>query len=185
MWLHPISHSERRLFMQETPGAYTKRILSYQKGKDPLKIQRSTVQKIERLIKGVSRTRLIARPAPKKWSAAEILAHLSDAELVTGFRLRMIIGANRVPIQAFDQDVWAKTFKYRNRNPHKSLETFRALRDSNLLLLNSISRTLWNNYGMHQERGKETVKRLVEMMAGHDINHTTQIERIVRKSSKK
>jgi hypothetical protein len=29
---------------------------------------------------------------------------------------------------------------------------------------------------MHSERGKETVTRMVEMLAGHDLNHVKQIE---------
>ena len=31
---------------------------------------------------------------------------------------------------------------------------------------------------MHQERGKETVARVTEMFAGHDLNHLKQIERL-------
>ena len=34
---------------------------------------------------------------------------------------------------------------------------------------------------MHSERGKETVTRVVEMLAGHDVNHMMQIrERLAR-----
>jgi hypothetical protein len=40
---------------------------------------------------------------------------------------------------------------------------------------------MWNYYGMHEERGKETVKRMTEMMAGHDLNHLKQIEKILRR----
>jgi hypothetical protein len=32
---------------------------------------------------------------------------------------------------------------------------------------------------MHAERGVETIEHIVRMMAGHDINHTKQVERIV------
>ena len=166
--------------MQETPQQYTSRILSYQQGKKPLQVQRGTVKKIERLIKGVSRKKLMARPEPGKWSIAEILAHLADAELVGSFRIRLTLGANGTPIQAFDQDVWAETFDYRKRDPKKSLEVFRSLRDTNLALLKSIPKSLWNNYGMHSERGVETVTRITEMYAGHDINHLMQIERIAK-----
>jgi len=36
-------------------------------------------------------------------------------------------------------------------------------------------------YGMHAERGEETVERVLQMMAGHDINHVRQIEKLVAK----
>ena len=32
---------------------------------------------------------------------------------------------------------------------------------------------------MHAERGEETVERILQMMAGHDINHVKQIEKLV------
>jgi hypothetical protein len=32
---------------------------------------------------------------------------------------------------------------------------------------------------MHAERGVETVEHIVGMMAGHDLNHLGQVERLV------
>ena len=167
--------------MKETPQEYTARILSYQEGQEPLKIQQATAKKIERLIKGVPKKKLMTRPEPSKWSVAEIIAHLADTELVGGFRMRLMLGENGVAIQAFDQDVWAEKFEYRNRDPKTSLAAFRALRENNIAFLKSIPKAMWNNYGMHSERGKESVTRVVQMFAGHDLNHLGQIERILKR----
>jgi len=179
---HTTHGGENR--MQETPQQYTARILSYQQGKKPLTILGGTVKKIERLIKGVPRKKLMTRPEPAKWSVGEILAHLTDTELVSGFRIRLTLGMNGTPIQGFDQDVWAEKFNYGKRDPATSLKVFRALRENNLLLLKSVPKTMWENYGMHSERGMETVARLTEMVAGHDINHMAQIEGIVKRGKK-
>ncbi len=167
--------------MRETPQQYTKRILGYVEGQHPLKVQAATPRKIERLVKGVSRKRLAKRPAPGKWSVAEILAHLSETELVGGYRIRTILGANGTPIQAFDQDDWAKAGNYARRNPAESLALFRTLREANLALLESLRPAQWKQYGMHAERGKESVEKIVRMFAGHDLNHLGQIERILAK----
>jgi len=169
--------------MQETPQEYTSRILGYQQGKKPLAVMASTPQKIARLIKGVPRKKLMTRPEPGKWSVAEILAHLVDTELVGGFRMRLTMGMNGTPIQGFDQDVWAEKFNYAKRDPQKSYAVFRVMRENNLALLKSIPQPLWDNYGVHSERGVETVTRIVEMYAGHDINHLAQIEKIVKRKS--
>jgi hypothetical protein len=166
--------------MQETPPQYTKRILSYQEGKDPVSVLSSTPKKIAGLLRGVARERLMARPAPGKWSVAEILAHLADSELVSGFRMRLILGANRTPIQAFDQDAWAAFSRYQKQDPRLSLEAFRIQRERNVRLLRSLPKKMWGHYGIHSERGRETVQRVAEMTAGHDINHLRQVERIVR-----
>jgi hypothetical protein len=164
--------------MQETPQQYIERILGFVEGKDPLRIQRSTARKLTAMVKGLDRRLVVKPPAPGKWSIAEILAHLADTEVVAGWRMRSILGQNGQPIQAFDQDVWASTFNYRRRHPQASLELFRVLRESNLALLQSVPPPLWENYGMHQERGKETVAHLVRLFAGHDLNHLQQVERI-------
>jgi uncharacterized damage-inducible protein DinB len=168
--------------MQETPQQYIQRILGYVDGKEPLRVQGETPKKLQALIKPLSKTQLTQRPEPGKWSIAEILAHLADAELVGGWRMRLILGNNGVSIQAFDQNVWAETFGYAKRDPAASLETFRVLRESNLAMLESVPKNLWDNYGMHQERGKETITHIVRMFAGHDLNHLEQVERISKAS---
>jgi hypothetical protein len=161
--------------MQENPEEYTKRILKYTRNEDALRIQRSTPQKIERAIKGLTRKQMMTRPAPEKWSIGEILAHLAEAELTGGFRLRLILSANGTAIQAFNQDAWAKNSDYAHQDPQQSLEMFRVLREANLRLLKTIPKKMWRNYGMHQERGKETIERVARMLAGHDLNHIEQI----------
>jgi hypothetical protein len=85
-----------------------------------------------------------------------------------------------MPIQAFDQDAWAETFNYGKCDSKTSLDTFRTLRESNLRLLSLVSSRLWKNYGEHQERGRETVEHIVRLIAGHDVNHIRQIEKIVK-----
>lgn len=165
--------------MKETPQEYTQRILGNLAGQDPLKVQAGTAKKLERLMRGVPASRLRKRPAPEKWSVGEILAHLADAEIVTGWRLRQILGAPGTPIQAFDQDSWVAAGHYEKRDPRKSGEQFRVLREANLSLLKSLSPEQWKHHGMHAERGVETIEHIVRMMAGHDVNHTKQVERIL------
>jgi uncharacterized damage-inducible protein DinB len=165
--------------MKETPQQYTKRILGYIDGKDPLKVQKNTAKKLQKLIKPLSKKQMKRRPAPDRWSVAEILAHLADAEVVGSWRMRLIMGSDGTPISAFDQDVWASTFDYGNRDPRYSLKVFRALRENNLTLLKSVPKKLWENHGMHSERGRETIAHMVRMFAGHDLNHLRQVEKIV------
>jgi len=170
----------RRRVMNETPQQYTQRILSYTEGQDGFKVQQSTGKKLAALIRRKTKKQLTRRPAPGKWSIAEILAHLADTEIVVGWRLRQILSTNGTPIQAYDQNSWASAFDYAHRDAKRSLETFRFLRDVNVALLKSVPKELWENYGMHQERGKETVGHVVRMIAGHDLNHLRQVEALAK-----
>lgn len=148
-------------------------------GKDALKTQAATPKKLEKLVKRASPAKLRKRPAQDKWSAGEILAHLADTEMVMGWRVRSILAAPGTPIQPFDQDAWATAGNYAKRDPHKSLQQFSVLRDANLTLMKSLSSEQWKRAGMHAERGEESIERILHMIAGHDLNHIAQIERIL------
>lgn len=165
--------------MSETPQQYIQRILGNLEGQEPLKVQAATAKKIEKLLKSAPPAKLRKRPAPDKWSIAEIVTHLADTEIVGGFRMRMILGAPGTPIAAFDQDAWVVAGHYDKRDARKSLEHFRTIREANLALLKTLTPEQWKHHGIHSERGQETIEHIVRMFAGHDINHTKQIERIV------
>ncbi|HEY1866517.1 MAG TPA: DinB family protein [Candidatus Acidoferrales bacterium] len=165
--------------MQETPQEYTRRIIANVEGQDALKVQTETPAKLARLIDGIPASRLRERPAPGKWSVAEIVAHMADVEVATSWRIRQILGAPGTALQAYDQDAWAAACHYEKRDPRKSLEQFRVLREANLALLASLEPGQWKQHGMHAERGQESIEHIARMMAGHDVNHTKQIERII------
>jgi DinB superfamily len=165
--------------MKETAQQYTQRILSHIAGQDALKAQAATAKKIAKLLKGAGAAKLRKRPAPDKWSVAEILAHLADAEIVISWRLRSILGAPGMPVQAYDQDTWVTALHYERRDARKSLEQFRVLREANLALYKSLVPEQWKHHGLHAERGTETIEHISRLTAGHDLNHLSQIERIV------
>jgi hypothetical protein len=170
--------------MNETPQQYITRILGFVQGKQPLKVQAATPKKLASLIKGVPPAKLRKRPAPEKWSVAEIVAHLADTEIVGGWRMRLILGAPGTPVSAFDQDSWVIACHYEKRDPRKDIEQFRVLREANLALLKSLKPEQWKHFGMHSERGEETIANIVNMFAGHDLNHLQQIERILTPKKK-
>ena len=165
--------------MTETPQQYTQRILGNVKGKQALAVQAATARKLERLIKGVPVARLRRRPAPDKWSVSEIVAHLADGEIVGAFRIRFILGRPGAPVIAYDQDKWVTSGHYDRRDPQKSVELFRVLRQANLALLDSLTPEQWKQYGIHSERGQESIEHIARFFAGHDVNHIQQIERIL------
>ena len=142
-----------------------------------MRVQRETPKKLAKLVKPLSKKQLLRRPAPDKWSVAEILAHLADTELVGGWRMRLILGSNGVPIQPFDQDAWAKRYEAYQFEP--ALALFQAARNWNLLYLTTVSQDDRHRPTTHPERGTMPFWTIVETMAGHDINHLQQIERLV------
>jgi hypothetical protein len=115
-------------------------------------------------------------PAPGKWCAAEIVAHLADCEIAFGFRLRQTLAEENHVIQPFDQDKWAAD--YAGVSAKQALATFTALRDWNLRMMTQALPANADRQVTHPERGTMTFGTIVETMAGHDLNHLAQLARI-------
>ncbi len=160
--------------MTETPQQYIARMIAQLHDEDPLAVLEASPGKLAVLVAGKSESELRRQPAPGKWSMAEIVVHLAEVEIVIGNRIRMILGANGTPIQAFDQDAWA--VRYPGMPVEPALEVFRVVRSSNVALLRSLTPAQWEQFGMHAERGKETLRHISRLTAGHDLNHLAQVQ---------
>jgi uncharacterized damage-inducible protein DinB len=168
--------------MAETPQEYTQRILRTLGDRDALQVIQETPAKLADLVRGHAPDALARRPAPGQWSVNEVLAHLADTDMVLGFRVRLMLGSPGVPIQAFDQDVWAGFSRYDQIPAAESLERLAVNRRANVRLLDSLSAVQLQHHGMHTERGRETVGHVVKMWAGHDLNHRAQVANLLAKS---
>jgi tRNA-binding EMAP/Myf-like protein len=165
--------------VNETFQEYSARLMSYAADKDPMAVLASTPARIGAMIAGRSAQDLQWSTSPGRWSIAQIVTHLSDAEVVGAYRFRTILAHSGTPLQAYDQEAWAREMRYETRDAHVSLALFAALRRSLLPLLRGLGDAELDRYGMHAERGKESVRQLISLYAGHDLNHLMQIERLV------
>ena len=114
--------------MAETFEAYRTRVLSYLGDEEPIGVQQATPSQLDRRQRDVAPEELIRRPAPEKWSIAEIVAHLADAELAMGWRLRNMLANPGVALTWWDQAAWAERLGYAQQGASLSAGVFRALR---------------------------------------------------------
>ena len=160
---------------------YMRKIDGYRAGRNPIPLLRTGPGKIARAVEGLTPGQLRRRPARGKWSIAEILGHLLDTEIVYGYRCRMALAEPGRPVQAYNQAVWTETLRHRRRSAPRTVAQIQVLRKVNLELVGSVPRRAWKRYGEHPERGRETVRRTLELVAGHDLNHLDQIRAIRKK----
>jgi uncharacterized damage-inducible protein DinB len=163
----------------ETIAEYKARIASYVTGKDPMAVQRETPHALAQLLSGVPDNKLRERPQPERWSIAEVLAHLADAEIGASWRYRQMIEQSGCALSPYNQELWNELGDYRSTRPADSLELFRLLRESNLRMFDRLTPEQWERYGMHAERGKMSVRELALQIAGHDLNHLEQVRKIL------
>jgi hypothetical protein len=150
-------------------------------GRDPIAIIAATHPQLTKLAERLPADQLALRVPMGKWNAREIVAHLADCELVFGFRLRQTLADDHPTLQPFDQDRWAA--RYGNCDMASALRMFGAARNWNLLLLADVGEAERSRPVTHPERGTMTLWTIVETMAGHDLNHLQQVERLAGPAS--
>ncbi len=169
--------------MAETFDQYRTRLLSYLGSRDPLRVQRRTPTEIERLLKSVPRATLLRRAAEDKWSIVEIIAHLADAELAMTWRLRSMVATPGVPLAWWNEAIWAQRLEYQKVPWRDSSARFKSLRVANLSILTSLPSALWDAcFGIHETRGRQSVREFVTLEAAHDLNHLRQIRALLNQN---
>jgi hypothetical protein len=161
-------------------GQYVKDLLELLGDRDPLAVLEELLPPLAAVSAELPEALLRRPERPGKWSIVQVIAHLADSDLVTGYRLRMVIAHPGTPILGYDQDRWAQELRYAEAPLAETLDQLGALRRANLRLLRSLDDERLDRAGMHAERGRESVRQLMRLMAGHDLVHRRQIERIRR-----
>jgi uncharacterized damage-inducible protein DinB len=132
---------------------------------------------LNQAIKSLGPERASEPIASGKWSPAQIAFHLADCEVAFGFRLRQTLAEDNHTVQPFDQDKWAQN--YSGMTVAQALVTFAALRNWNLQLIRSALPGNTDKRATHPERGTLTFGDIVATMAGHDLNHLSQIQKLL------
>src|SRR5690242_8188880 len=98
-------------------------------------------ENIAKAVKGANDKTLRYKPAPNKWCIIEILAHLADAEVVFGHRIRQSLAEADTTICPMNQDAWAANLGYMEASAEESLAAFRAARAANVRLMRRLKET--------------------------------------------
>jgi len=134
--------------------------------------------KVVRALEAFPARKLTARPFRGKWTAAEIIHHLADSEMIGAIRLRLLLAEDGPVIHAYDQAVFAVRLRYNERNIAPSLEAFRAARSTTVQLLERLTAKDWARQAWHTENGAYSTERWLEIYAVHAHNHALQILRL-------
>jgi uncharacterized damage-inducible protein DinB len=120
--------------------------------------------------------RLRRRPAPREWSVVEVLAHLLDAELALGFRVRKAAAEPGSVLTPWDQDRWMAGLRHRRAEAGPTLAAFAALRADTVALVRRLTPAQRRAGARHAEYGRLRVDQMLAHVAEHDLNHLQQIQ---------
>ena len=119
------------------------------------------------------------RPAPKEWSAHEIVCHCADSETNSYARIRFLLAERDPLIQGYDQDHWATTFDYHGHPIEPALATVEGVRANTAELIRRLPDEAWAREGRHTESGRYTGEDWLKIYADHLEGHARQIEKNV------
>ncbi len=114
-------------------------------------------------------------PAPGKWTIRQIMAHMSDSEMMGAMRLRFTIAEENPNLAVYDQDLWATRLDYAQRKPSDCMETFRRVRRENYELLRALPVETFQRTCFHPEHGAMTLLDLLRVYTEHAEKHGEQI----------
>jgi len=161
-----------------TDAAYREALIARLGDNDPVEELAMLFERLPAALEGLG-TEDVARPeAEGKWSILEVICHLADAEWVQGWRIRRILTEDRPVLELMDQDVWASRLGYLDTDLEDAMDQLRALRLANLRLVRRLGPDDLSRVCFHPERGEESLRTVLELVAGHDGVHLDQIARI-------
>ncbi|MEO8128471.1 MAG: DinB family protein [Bryobacteraceae bacterium] len=146
--------------------------------RDPLSVLETTVDRIGELTAGLSTEQLNAPIAPGKWSIHEIVAHLADLELVTSARCRWILFEDNPKLIGYDQDPWVNGWRREEESFAETFQRLRILRNAQLRMFRKCSVADLERPATHGDLGPINLGLLRSLVAGHDLNHLTQLEKL-------
>lgn len=158
--------------------AYREALIDRLGGRDPVAELAALFERLPAAIEGLTREQIERPEGPGKWSILEVVCHLADTEWVQGWRMRRILTEEDATLAAMDQDVWAERLGYREARLEDALDQLRALRLANLRLVRRLSDEELERTALHPERGEESLRTVLALVAGHDAVHLDQIARI-------
>jgi len=145
-------------------------------GRDALEVLSETPERLQSLVDGLGPLRMKESYAPGKWTLNAVLCHLADCELTFGYRWRQVVAQPHHIIQPFDQDAWSTN--YAGLDAKLALGSFCANRLWSVNWLRSLTPEALAKPVSHPERGELTLHTLLQMTAGHDLNHLAQFEKV-------
>jgi len=122
---------------------------------------------------------------PGEWSALQVVAHLTDFELVNADRIQAIIAEDGPQIPGRDENRFISRLHYDNRDIAEELDLISAVRRHITRELRSLSADDFQRVGIHSFDGPLTLAAVLGRVSGHLPHHADFLARkreLLRKS---
>ncbi len=119
------------------------------------------------------------KPAPDRFSIAEVLAHLSHSEgHCYRMRLDRFMAETRPEFEPDDAQMYLDL--YRDADPEVAFDQFEDERETNLEFLRGLPEGAGDRIALHRTYGEITLAQMLNEWALHDLGHIRQVAELVR-----
>lgn len=150
-----------------------------------LEILSRTPDSLEVLLSGLNDVWISNNEGPDTWSPYDIVGHLVHGEKTDWMeRTDIILNRNDKHFRPFDR--FAQFTESKGKTLTDLLKEFKQLRMNNIKTLKSLNlnEEKLNLKGIHPKFGEVTLKQLLSTWTIHDLNHISQICRVMAKQYK-
>lgn len=140
---------------------------------------------LDSLLQNLSNEWLNSNEGPDTWCPFDILGHLVHGEKTDWVeRIDIILKKDDKHFRPFDR--FAQFSESNGKSVKDLLTEFRILREKNIAIVNGMDLTeaKLDLRGIHPAFGEVTLKQLLSTWVVHDLNHISQISRVMAKQYK-
>ena len=110
------------------------------------------------------------RYSKNKWSVAEVIQHVIDAERVFNYRALCFARGETKALPGFDQNEYAQASEAHRRTPDSIIEEYRTVRKATLSFFTSLSPEAWLRTG-NANGNDMSVRAIAFIIGGHQAHH--------------
>ena len=112
------------------------------------------------------------RYAPDKWTAREVVGHLSDVERVLTYRALRIARGDMTVLPGFDENAYVPAGALERRTMKSMLDEFLAVRAATVSLIEGLTDEFLARVG-NVGSGTMSARALIYLAVGHELHHRT------------
>lgn len=164
---------------QQTPNVFTypRNEPGTQGHLDLVEPLRAMPKAVADAVKGMTEAAAVYRDGDG-WCIREIIGHLRDAVEVYHKRIYMMSTQTDPILEPYDQDAYVTEHNYMSRGVDEMIAEMREFRSDTVALLTSLVNWNWARTGQHTERGRTSIRQIVEHMVEHEAAHVADIRRL-------
>jgi uncharacterized damage-inducible protein DinB len=131
---------------------------------------------LRQAVRGLSHDQIGARPVAGKWSTLEVVAHIADFEPILAERMMRVISHERPLLTVADENLFAATLHYPERNLEEELTIIDLTRKKMARILQALPAEAANRVGVHTFRGLLSLDAILQSAVNHIPHHVTFID---------